>query len=389
MTYSDGFNLRSTSVRFNDIADAIDGVLKRGYVATTTGTSTAYIATPTPAWTSYADAPVIVIVPHVTNTLGSPSVTINISGLGAIAIKRAGVDIEAGAIIANAPIILAYNGVNFEILLSEDALRKDGSNSATGNLNIGGYRITNLGAATVGTDAIRLGQVQDGAYAWLGTTAGTATAQTASASPAITSYVAGQKFRMLVGTGLSSTGVSPTAHTININGIGAKQIVSNDGLNSSPTNGSWVEGALLELVYDGTYMRIINNPSAWQAYTVTTGNFTGVAPNVVSAINTLEVSRYIKIGKIVVWELGINFNLGTGGGQLLNITPPVAASASIAASNCFFAGTYAADSAAGTFPVFYFTSATTLRISRNALLAQNWLAAATCYVRGVITYEGA
>jgi hypothetical protein len=268
-------------------------------------------------------------------------------------------------------------------------LNKDGSNAATGNLNAGGFRVTNAAASTARTDLAQVAQVQDGDYIWLGTTAGTATAQTASATPAITAYKAGQKFRMLVGTGLASTGISPTGHTININGIGAKQIVSNDNLNSSPTNGSWVAGALLELIYDGTYFRITNNPSGWQDYTVTTSNFTGVSPNVISSITTVEVSRYIKVGKVVTWELGIQFNLGTGGGQLLNIVPPVNGGSSISATNCFFIGSYFADAGAGTLGAFYFTNASNLRCGRNLLTAQNWVAAALCYVRGVITYEAA
>lgn len=271
----------------------------------------------------------------------------------------------------------------------DQCLNKTGQNGMSGTLSMGNNKITNLAAATLRNDAAQVGQVQDGDYVWLGTTGGTATAQTASATPAITAYKAGQKFRMLVGTGLASTGAAPTGHTLNINGIGTKQIVSNDNLNSSPTAGSWVAGALLELIYDGTYFRITNNPSGWQDYTVTTSNFTGVSPNVISSITTVEVSRYIKVGKVVTWELGIQFNLGTGGGQLLNIVPPVNGGSSISATNCFFIGSYFADAGAGTLGAFYFTNASNLRCGRNLLTAQNWVAAALCYVRGVITYEAA
>lgn len=242
-------------------------------------------------------------------------------------------------------------------------LNKDGSNAATGNLNAGAFRVTNLGAGTARTDAAQVGQVQDGTlhwgstsggtanaqtltlsptvtayvagqrfsflagftntaaatlnvngagaknifnaatgvaigagevvsgrayeviydgtqflllndvtpiqngdYIWLGTTAGTATAQTATATPAITAYKAGQKFRALIGTGLSSTGATPTTHTLNINSIGAKTIVHN-GSGGSPTFGSFVAGRIIEFVYDGTYMVITNDPGAWQTYT--------------------------------------------------------------------------------------------------------------------------
>ena len=147
-------------------------------------------------------------------------------------------------------------------------LNKDGTNLVTGNLNINNYRLTALGAATARSDAPQAGQVQDGDFIWLGTTAGTATAQTASATPAITAYKAGQKFRAIIGAGLSSTGATPTTHTLNINSIGAKTIVHN-GSGGSATFGSWVAGRIIEFVYDGTYMVITNDPGAWQTYTPT------------------------------------------------------------------------------------------------------------------------
>lgn len=39
-------------------------------------------------------------------------------------------------------------------------LNKDGSNAATGNLNIGNFRLTNVGNASVSTDAVNLAQLQ-------------------------------------------------------------------------------------------------------------------------------------------------------------------------------------------------------------------------------------
>ena len=268
-------------------------------------------------------------------------------------------------------------------------LNKDGSNSATNNLNLGGFRYTNSAAATARTDLAQVAQVQDGDYIWLGTTAGTATAQTATATPAITAYKAGQKFRMLVGSGLGSTGAAATGHTLNINSIGAKQIVSNDNLNSSPTIGSWVAGAILELIYDGTYLRIINNPSGWQDYTLTTTNVTGTAPNVVAAINAIEVSRFIKIGKIVTWQIGVNFNLTVGGASTINITPPVNAAAGIASTNAFWATGITSDFGGNHIAGPYFSSASNMKVFKNILAGTLWTAGApNNYVRTTVVYEG-
>lgn len=152
MTYSDAFNIRTTSVKFNDVADAIDGTLTRSYVSTTTGTSTAYIATPSPAWLSYTDAPFLIIVPHVDNGSGSGT-TINVSSLGAKSIKRAGVNISAGALKASTPAFLIYNssGGYFELLITENTIRQDGTNSPTANINWGGYKLTNVSDLGVNT----------------------------------------------------------------------------------------------------------------------------------------------------------------------------------------------------------------------------------------------
>lgn len=239
--------------------------------------------------------------------------------------------------------------------------------------------------STIGTGGL-VSKVQNGEYVWLGTTAGTATAQTASATPAITSYVVGQKFRLKVGAGLSSTGSAATAHTININSLGVKNIVEQDSVN--PTIGSWVAGAIMELIYDGTNFVITNDPGGWLTYNITTSNFVGISPTVVSGINAVEVSRFRKRGKIVTWNLGVNFTLSAGGNPGIDITPPVNASANVAATNMFQANGFAIDSVATNIPFFYFTSATNMRTSKNVFSATSWnTGAPNNYLRIVIQYE--
>lgn len=151
MTYSDGFNIRTSSVKFNDVADAIDGTISRGFGGTTTGTSTAYIASPSPAWTSYDLAASLAIIPHVTNAAGP--VTINISGLGPKEIRLAGGTLAAGVLVINRPTILIYTGVYFEVTVAQNALLTSGSNSMLANLNFGGFIPTNVGAGSAGAPA--------------------------------------------------------------------------------------------------------------------------------------------------------------------------------------------------------------------------------------------
>lgn len=260
-------------------------------------------------------------------------------------------------------------------------LNKDGSNTATANLNIGNFRITNTGAATARTDAAQVAQVQDGDYIWLGTTAGTATAQTASATPAITAYKAGQKFRAIIGVGLGSTGVAATGHTININGIGAKQIVSNDGLNLSPTIGTWVAGAIIEWIYDGTYMRIANDPGGWLAYTPTV---TATGSMTVSGLS-ISHAQYRKRGNVVHLQYAMNMTLGGTASAGIIIPFPV---------NCVYSGVGVVTSGlsydtAWRVGQIAFNSVNDLVHYQEITSTVNWALGAGKYVSGYITYKSA
>ncbi len=191
-----------------------------------------------------------------------------------------------------------------------NCIAKDGQNAATADLPMGGFKHTNVAVATARNNYAAVSQVQDGDFIWLGTTGGTATAQTASASPAITAYKAGQKFRMQIGSGLGSTGTVATAHTININSIGAKNIVNNED-STNPTLGTWVAGALMELVYDGTNFRITNDPGGWVNYSPS------VSPNsgTISSLSYV-VTRYRKVGKIMHIDHHITMNTNSVGSYI-------------------------------------------------------------------------
>lgn len=201
------------------------------------------------------------------------------------------------------------NGIN-------QCLNKDGSNSATGNLNLGGFKYTNAAAATARTELARVDQIQDGDFIWLGTTGGTATAQTATATPAITAYKAGQKFRMKIGSGLGSTGSTATAHTLNVNSLGAKNIVNNED-STNPTLGTWVAGAIMEVVYDGTNFVITNEPTGWQAWTPT------VTPSAGTASSVVTNARFRKNGKRVEITFDLSWTQSVASALYVRISMPV------------------------------------------------------------------
>lgn len=110
MTYADAFNLRTTNVTFNNVADAIDGTLTRVWGGVTTGTSTAYACSPSPAFSTWSAGDILIITPHTSN---SGSSTINVSGLGTRTIRYCNVDLVGGELVASAEAVLVYDLNNF------------------------------------------------------------------------------------------------------------------------------------------------------------------------------------------------------------------------------------------------------------------------------------
>lgn len=199
-----------------------------------------------------------------------------------------------------------------------NCIAKDGQNAATADLPMGGFKHTNVANATARNNYAAVGQVQDGDFIWLGTTGGTATAQTATATPAITAYKAGQKFRMKIGAGLGSTGTLRTAHTININSIGAKNIKRASGNN--PTIGDWVAGAIMEVIYDGTDFIITNDPGGWLTYAITIVPAAGSATGISSTWN-----HFKKQDGIVFLNTYTSWTQNTASTTSVTVTLPVRA----------------------------------------------------------------
>lgn len=102
--------LASTSMFREDIAGAI----------VTGGTSTAYTVASFRKYTTLAelDGAMIAFTPHVTNTLGSPHVSLNVDGLGAKALRADPTrELPPGVLIAGTPYTATYNGANGLFLL--------------------------------------------------------------------------------------------------------------------------------------------------------------------------------------------------------------------------------------------------------------------------------
>lgn len=129
-------------------------------------------------------------------------------------------------------------------------ITKDGQSVVSANIPFGGFKLTGIGAATARTDAASLATIQDGTGVYIATVGGTADVITLTASPAITSYVTGQKFSFI------ASGANTTNVTVAINGLTAKAITKNGS--TALIAGDIPSGAMIEIEYDGTRFQLPN-----------------------------------------------------------------------------------------------------------------------------------
>ena len=172
------------------------------------------------------------------------------NGSGTFNINSAGQPVVSGTVISST----AFNALTADLGTGlTTALTKDGQTTPTANIPMGTYKITGLGAGTVATDAVRLGQLQNFSTSTLITVAGTDTI-TGTVSPSLTAYTAGQIFSFVVGT--TNTG----AVTLNIDGLGAKAVTRTGAI--ALVAGGMVTGQVALVEYDGTRFQLLD-PNAF------------------------------------------------------------------------------------------------------------------------------
>jgi hypothetical protein len=136
-------------------------------------------------------------------------------------------------------------------------ITKDGQQTITNDIPWANHKITGLKTGTVRTDAANVGQVQDSAAQWSGTTGGTANAITVSTSPAITAYAAGQVVRF------TATNNNTGATTIAWSGLTAKAAQWGG---AAMVGGEIVTGRTYEAVYDGTNFQVMGITTATPSF---------------------------------------------------------------------------------------------------------------------------
>lgn len=132
------------------------------------------------------------------------------------------------------------------------SIANDGQTTPVANLPMATFRHTNVGNAVARNDYAAAGQVQDSSLQWLTSVAGTNTI-TASITPSPTAYTAGQTFRFV------SAGANTGATTLNINGLGAKNVTKAGAVPLSAND--ILTGAVYQVVYDGTQFQLGHIPA--------------------------------------------------------------------------------------------------------------------------------
>lgn len=192
-----------------------------------------------------------------------------------------------------------------------NCLAKDGQNAMTGNLNLGTTnKIVNVASATARTDAPTVAQVQDGSFIWLGTTSGSANAQTANATPAITAYAAGQKFRFKAG--FTNTG----ATTLQINGIAGPKNIFDIATNAALRSDQILANYIYEVIYDGTQFVLLEPNRNWISYTPTITQGSAVA-------KTVGYAKYRIDGNTCHVQVSVTLTAAGGAGSVIQVSLPI------------------------------------------------------------------
>ena len=228
------------------------------------------------------------------------------NGSGVFTINTAGQPVITGTTISST----TFNSLTADLATGlTTALTKDGQSTPTSNIGMGAFKITNLAAGTVASDAARLDQVQGGAATFI-TVTGTDTL-TGTVVPALSAYATGNQFSFLVAN--TNTG----AVTINVDGIGSKAITRTG--TTALVAGDMVAGQAVEIIYDGTRFQLVNGNSFTNLKVSGTLGVTGVATftaqPIVSSL-TASLPVFTDASK------GLVSNTMTGTGNVVMSTSP-------------------------------------------------------------------
>jgi hypothetical protein len=133
-------------------------------------------------------------------------------------------------------------------------VKKNGDTTMTGNLPMGGFKVTGSADGSALTDLVTLQQLQKSYATLLGSVSGTNTV-TAAATPTITAYATGLSFILIPAN--TNTG----AVTLNINSVGAVNLQKNS--NTALAAGDLLAGVAYNVMYrSGGYFELMGEAPA-------------------------------------------------------------------------------------------------------------------------------
>ena len=216
------------------------------------------------------------------------------NGSGTFVINSSGQPVVANT-VASATV---FNAFTADIATGlSTCITKDGQTTPTNNIPMGGFKITGLGAGTVGTDAVRLSQLQAGTSQLLAVS-GTDTL-TALGTPTVTAYATGNLFYFV------AAATNTTSVTLNVDGLGAKAVTRHGS--TALVAGDILTGAVCLVVYDGTRFQLLN-PDSYTNLNVS-GNLT-LNAGTANGVAYLNGSKALTSGSALVFD-GTNLGIGT------------------------------------------------------------------------------
>jgi len=138
------------------------------------------------------------------------------------------------------------------------SISADGQTTITANLPMSTFRHTGVGAGVAATDYARLDQAQSSSTIWGGNSTGAANVYACSLTPAISSYTGGLQLAFFAHQ--DNTG----AATLNINGLGATNILSREGFTLVPY--SIKTSTVVHVVYNSSAFYLLSQTPIFQGY---------------------------------------------------------------------------------------------------------------------------
>lgn len=176
------------------------------------------------------------------------------------------------------------------------SVNRNGENAAAADLPMGGFKHTGVGNATARNHYAAVGQIQDSSYTFVpaASVGGSANSITLSPSPAITAYAAGQTFQFV------AEAANTDAAVINVSSVGEKAITKTGA--TALTAGDIANGALIQVVYDGTQFQLISTSGVDVGSGILTGDNTFTGTNTFSG--TAAVTGSLTFGGGTVIPIG-------------------------------------------------------------------------------------